>query len=254
MILIWIWNCMDSNPSTKSIDIKKEMLWKIHNRDKITLCDKLFRFRLWFSWKWLINSRWLEPNLCQNVVEKHRTKFIRIRINRKHSYRKHLKHREISEKSSSKWNSTDLNENDEFYFGNFMLHGIKFQRVSIYQLWNFTPQYELQFMYHQNDNFAVFISIWLSKSSIAQLKTERCNYIIYSSMKCYRLHQITCWTEPIGQFRCFENTYSLDLSMSSILKTGIVSGRFILMLWPPHSRMFCRVNHHLSHAYLRWTK
>lgn len=103
-------------------------------------------------------------------------------------------------------------------------------------------------MCHQNDNFAVFISIWLSKSSIAQLKTERCNYIIYSSMKCYRLHQITCWTKPIGQFGWSENTYSLDLPMSSILKSGIVSGRFTLMLWPVHSRMFRRVN--LSHVYL----
>lgn len=96
--MILIWNCMDSNPSTKSIDIKKKCFGKSTIVIKSTLCDKLFRFCLWFSWKWLINSRWLEPNLCQNDVEKHRTKFI---------CRKHLIDREINEKSSSKWNSTN---------------------------------------------------------------------------------------------------------------------------------------------------
>lgn len=98
----------------------------------------------------------------------------------------------------------DSNENDGFSIGNFMLESNSSMAYNFKESLSLTIKitplwYVLRFMCHQNENFTVFISVLLSKSSIpAQLKTKICNYIICSSMKCYRLYQITCWTKSEG--------------------------------------------------------
>lgn len=86
-----------------------------------------------------------------------------------------------------------------------------------------------------------------------KILTEICTYIIYSSMTCYRLIQITYWTESIGRFGYSENTYPLDLPMSSIFKSGIVSGTMCSSHWD-YDQNECFEWSIITHAYLRWTK
>lgn len=162
------------------------MHWKFHNLDK----------NLTYHWC-----------LCRTIFMKMINQLEMIGAKLKSKYLREIYNKnELNEKSWNKWNSTDWFKWKWwiFYWKLYawieQFDGIQFERISLSLTIKITPLlYVLRFMCHQNENFTVFISVLLSKSSIpAQLKTKICNYIICSSMKCYRLYQITCWTKSEG--------------------------------------------------------